>query len=156
MEPFYPGLSNTLGAFGFPDNKTEILHREKEGARALILKGCDHMGRKKQMAMTVFAGWQTLEIKRSEGANPDSEKSLIPYASVTRSKQYGYEPYVLISQVISREDWEDFPEDDLFPIRRLEYTDKEGCGGYGPVVLHMEDGGRYQIDFDRMEGSLML
>ncbi len=52
------------------------------------------------------------------------------YAKTQRQKQYGYEPYFLISQVITKESLEDFSEDEIFPILKIEYADPQGCGGY--------------------------
>ena len=68
------------------------------------------------MAMTIFDGWQELSLMRSRGTNPDSEKSLVLYASMERRKHYGgFEPYVLISQVITKESHEDFRQEELYP-----------------------------------------
>lgn len=195
----------TLGAYGFPDNGTEILEREaqylvltgtgnkcgdgekapsaagdgadekkapdaagdgvNEGkapggilrtARAVILKGHDSTGREKQLAMTIYDGWESLGIKRSEGTNPDSPRSLIAYGVTSRGRLYGNEPYILISQVITKESLEDFTEEELFPIARVEYADPEGCGGYGPVELLLRDGSRRKVCFEGIEGRMML
>ena len=63
----------TLGSYGFPDNGTQIIEKTADGAKAIILKGHDHTGREKQMAMTIYDGWDELEIVKSTGTNPDSE-----------------------------------------------------------------------------------
>ncbi len=153
---FEKPISLTLGSFGFADNGTEIIRREKDGAKAVILKGSNHMGRKQQMAMTIFAGWQELKLISSTGTNADSEKSYLVYASLRREKQYDYEPYVLMSQVLTKEDWEDFTEDELFPVREIVYTDKEKCGGYGEVRILLADGSEKRIDYSGLEGNLSL
>ncbi len=149
-------LSLTLGAYGFPDNGTCISEKAQGSARAMILKGKDAMGREKQLAMTIYDGWKDLKLLHSTGTNPDSEKSIVLYAATERQKQYGYEPYVLISQVITKESHEDFSEEELFPVKTVRYTDPENCGGYGPVILEMKDGGKKEISFEGMEGQLML
>ncbi len=46
----------TLGAFGFPDNGTEVEFKEKDGYKAVILKGNDHTGKEKQLAFTIMDG----------------------------------------------------------------------------------------------------
>ena len=158
----------TLGAYGFPDNGTETV--EKQGqyqvlagtsglwrtAHAIVLKGHDSTGREKQLAMTIYDGWERLRVKPSRGTNPDSEQSLIAYAETSRGRLYGNEPYILISQVITKESLEDFTEEELFPIIQVQYTDPEGCGGYGPVELLMRNGSRRQVCFEGIEGKLML
>ena len=106
--------------------------------------------------MTLYDGWEEIGLLYSEGTNPDSEKSIVVYGKQTSKKQYGYEPYIMISQVITKESLEDFSEDELFPIASVEYTDKEKCGGYGPVTLFMKDGSQKVIEFEGIEGNLQL
>lgn len=146
----------TLGAYGFPDNGTTVSERCCGGARAMILKGTDALGTEKQLAMTIYDGWKQLGLLHSTGTNPDSEKSLVLYAETDRQKQYGYEPYALVSQVITKESHEDFTEEELFPIKEIRYTDPEGCGGYGPIEIHLRDGNVKRIVFEGMEGRLQL
>lgn len=146
----------TLGAYGFPDNGTQIIHREKDQRKAIVLKGHDFTGRPKQLAMTIYDGWNEIDLIHSKGTNPDSEKSIIIYGKTAKKKQYGYEPYVLISQVITKESLDDFTEEELFPIKEITYTDKEGCGGYGPVKVSLWDGSERVIQFEGIEGSLQL
>lgn len=149
-------VSLTLGSYGFPDNGTEITEKTCGEAKAIILKGKDAIGREKQMAMTIYDGWKDLKVLHSTGTNPDSEKSIIIYAETDRQKQYGYEPYILISQVITKESVEDFAENELFPIESVTYTDPEKCGGYGPVTVRLKDGTERHIEFEGIEGRMML
>ncbi len=149
-------VSLTLGSYGFPDNGTEIQKKTCGKAKAILLKGRDATGREKQMAMTIYDGWKELDLIQSLGTNPDSEKSILLYARTDRQKQYGYEPYVLISQVITKESHEDFTEEELFPVESVSYTDPERCGGYGPVTIRLKDGTERQIEFEGIEGKLML
>ena len=146
----------TLGTFGFPDNGTTMETREKDGFKAVILKGKDHTGKDKQLAFTIFAGWTKIKRVDSTGTNPDSEKSIILYAETERNKQYGYDPYFLISQTITKESLDDFTEDELFPISKIEYTDPQNCGGYGPVTIHLKNGEKREIDFYGIEAKLSL
>jgi hypothetical protein len=146
----------TLGTFGFPDNGTEVTFKEKGSYKAVILKGTDHTGKEKQLAFTIFDGWSSIERIDSTGTNPDSEKSIVLYAVTDRNKQYGYEPYYLISQTLTKESLEDFSEDELFPIESIEYTDPQGCGGYGPVKICLKSGDTKTIDFYGIEAKLSL
>ena len=147
----------TLGAYGFPDNGTEILHKENGKAKAIILKGKSHTGAERQLAMTLYEGWSELGVVASSGTNPDSEKSLVVYAVTHRTKQYGaYEPYMMISQVITRESHEDFTEEELFPIASIEHGDSAGTGSYGTTRILLKDGTEREIDFEQIEAGLSL
>jgi len=149
-------VSLTLGSYGFPDNGTEVIRKECGGAKAIILKGHDSTGKEKQLAMTIYDGWDSIDFLKSSGTNPDSENSIVVYAKTTRRKQYGYAPYVLISQTITKESLEDFTEEELFPIKDVVYTDAERCGGYGPVEIALKNGEKKTIDYLGMEGNLSL
>ncbi|MCM1192196.1 MAG: DUF2264 domain-containing protein [Butyrivibrio sp.] len=147
----------TLGSYGFPDNGTEVIEETRPYGKAVILKGRDFRGCEKQMAMTIYYdGWKDLKLIRSTGTNPDSEKSIVLYAETERKKQYGYEPYILISQVLTKQSHQDFTEEELFPVEELVYTDPERRGGYGPVILRLKDGTEKHILFEGIEGKLLL
>lgn len=146
----------TLGAYGFPDNGTEIIRMKNGTAKAIILKGHDYIGHEKQLAMTVYDGWDDIDLIHSTRTNPDSEKSIIVYAQTARHKLYGYEPFILISQVITKESLEDFTENELFPIAEIIYTDREKRGGYGPTDIILKNGDKKTINFEGIEGNLQL
>lgn len=157
LKLFRRPIALTLGAYGFPDNGTEIIKKEKENAKAIILKGSDFTGKKRQLAMTIYDGWSDLDYLQSKGTNPDSEQSLIVFASTTRKKQYGgYESYILISQVITKDNHEEFTEDELFPILNIEYGDKHKVGAYGITRIYLKDGKVREIDFEGMEANMSL
>ena len=147
----------TLGAYGFPDNGIKIIKKECGNAKAIILKGKDFTGREKQLAMTIYDGWDSIDYVESTGTNPDSEKSIVVYASRDKLSQYdATESYVMISQVITKESLEDFTEDEIFPVERIEYEDSTKSGAYGDTVLVMKDGSKRTVNFEGIEGTLMV
>ena len=147
----------TLGAYGFPDNGTQIIRKECGSAKAIILKGKDFCGNEKQLAMTVYDGWDTLELVRSTGTNPDSENSIVVYAVGDKKKHYGaYEFYTMISQVITKESHEDFTEEELFPIADICYEDSAKTGAYGTVTVALKDGTVKKVNFEEIEAGLTL
>lgn len=150
-------VSLTLGAYGFPDNGTTVTRMQSGNARAIVLKGRDFTGCEKQLAMTVYDGWDEIGCVRSEGTNPDSQHSVIVYGYTERKKQYGgKEPYMLISQVITKESHEDFTEDEIFPIESIVYEDSAGSGAYGKVEITLKDKTVKGIRFEGMEADLSL
>ncbi|MCR5790931.1 MAG: DUF2264 domain-containing protein [Lachnospiraceae bacterium] len=151
----------TLGAFGFPDNEgTEIRRRETNTAKAMILKGRDHNGRPKRLAMTIFSGFRELSLRHSYGTNPDSENSLIIYGKGSLVRQYdASEPCLFISQVITLNEDRDFTEDELFPIREIQYDGRKLSAPYYPgyaskVTIYMKDGTNKTIDYRGLEGKI--
>ena len=147
----------TLGAYGFPDNGTEIIRKECGKAKAVILKGKDYCGSEKQLAMTVYDGWDELQLIHSTGTNPDSEKSIVVYAVGDKKKHYGaYEFYTMISQVITKESHEDFTEEELFPIADICYEDSAKTGAYGTVTVTLKDGTVKKVNFEEIEAGLTL
>ena len=106
--------------------------------------------------MTIYDGWDDIAYVESCGTNPDSEHSIVVYAELARNNQNHYESSILISQVITKESQDDFTMDELFPIESVTYTDPQGFGGYGPVQVKLKDGNCRKIDFEAIEGQLML
>lgn len=147
----------TLGAYGFPDNGTKVTVKNSGSAKAIILKGKNYTGCKKQLAMTVYDGWQDLKLVHSVGTNPDSENSIVVYAESSFNKQYGgHEPYVMISQVLTKESTEDFSDEELFPIQSVQYEDMTGNGVYGNTIVTLKNGTVKKINFEEMEARLLL
>ena len=148
-----------LGSFGFPDNGTAVLKREgPNGEKAIILKGKDAAGHARQLAMTVFSGWQELSVERESGTNPDSSSSLLLIASIRYQHHYdATEPHVLLSQVLTMDNADrEFSEEELFPIQRVEWEDPWHSGICGSVALHLKDGSCRRIDYRRIEAGLTL
>lgn len=147
----------TLGAYGFPDNGTKVTVKSSGSAKAIILKGKNYTGCKKQLAMTIYDGWQDLKLVHSVGTNPDSENSIVVYAESSFNKQYGgHEPYVMISQVLTKESTEDFSDEELFPIQSVQYEDMTGNGVYGNTIVTLKNGTVKKINFEEMEARLTL
>ena len=146
----------TLGSYGFPDNGTEIIQKECDGAKAIILKGTDYTGCQKQLAMTIYDGWDDISYVNSSGTNPDSHKSIVVYATTKRHKQYGgYEKYLLISQVITKESHEDFTDEEIFPIESIVYEDNAQNGMYGTTTINMKNGDVKKVNFEEIEARFM-
>ena len=133
-----------------------FLYQKKEGAQAVIMSGHGSDGQMRHMAMTVWGGWNDLSVEKSSGTNPDTKESFIIFAHAHREKIFAYEPYILISQVITREGEEGFSDDEVFSIAEIRYTDKDCCGGYGPVRLKLKTGETREVDFSCIEGKLYL
>ncbi len=157
----------TLGAYGFPENekklpdgtvlKTGIELIEGDMAKAVVLTGWNSQGKEKQLAMTIYDGWDEIKLAHSEGTNPDSRYSILVYALTQKKKQYGSEEfYTMISQVITKESHVPFTEEELFPVKEIVYEDRQKTGAYGTITVTMKNGMVRKINFDGMEAELRL
>lgn len=144
----------TLGAYGLPvQGQVEIKERQcpLTGARAVI--AASKWG---QVAMAVYAGFDELKWERRHGMSAVEEESVLIYGVSRKSRYYEYSPYLMISAVLTKPDASEWTEEELFPVERITMTDREGCGGYGPVRIHMKDGTEYQVSYEGMEGKLQI
>ncbi|MCR4903563.1 MAG: DUF2264 domain-containing protein [Butyrivibrio sp.] len=148
----------TLGSFGFPDNGTTVIEKQDEkGNKAIILKGKDSQGKDKQMAMTIYYGWKDIDIVKSSGTNPDSENSIVIYGITSFEHQYdASEPYLMISQIITKDSLEDFSDDEIFSIAEIHNSDSAGTGSFGDTIITLKNGRKYTVNFEDMEGNLSL
>ena len=73
-----------------------------------------------------------------------------------RERYYTYLPYVMVTAVLTRKDGEEFTDEELFPVKAIRFTDTEQCGGYGPVIVELKDGRRVTVDYEGIEGCLMI
>ena len=153
---FHKPVDIYLGSYGFPCPDAKWRIEEKGDAKAVVLSGHGSDGKPRHMAMTIFGGWDELKVEKSTGTNPDTSESFIIFAHASRERLFAYEPYVLISQVITKEGDEGFTDDEIFSIEKIDYTDKERCGGYGPVTISLKNGKIYTVDFNGMDGNLMV
>ena len=153
---FHKPVDIYLGSYGFPCPDAKWRIEEKGDAKAVVLSGHGSDGKPRHMAMTIFGGWDELKVEKSTGTNPDTSESFIIFAHASRERLFAYEPYVLISQVITKEGDVDFTDDEIFSIEKIDYTDKERCGGYGPVTISLKNGKIYTVDFNGMDGNLMV
>ncbi|KAF1303125.1 DUF2264 domain-containing protein [Enterococcus sp. JM9B] len=139
----------TLGSFGFPDNGTKLSEISEGDAKAIILKGYDHNGNEKQMVMTIYKGWDNLAVYRSKGTNPDSLQSIIIFAKVNQKT-----PMLLISQILTKKNHEDFAVEEIFPIEEVDYD--EASDAAFQITIKMKNGENKKIDYSSIEGNLQI
>ena len=140
-----------LGSFGFPCGDPHVGTAEKGAARAMILSAVDPAGRPRQMAMTVFDGWDALDAEYLEGTNPESRKSVLLTARFRPDGPCTARRRFFLSQVISKDSEEPFTEDELFPVRDIRY-DPDGSG----CTLLLADGRQIPVSFEGINGRLSL
>ena len=73
-----------------------------------------------------------------------------------RDTVHEYGPYVAVSAILTKEDDSPWTDEELFPIESISYGDRDGYGAYGPVTLAMKDGRTMVVDYNGLEGHLML
>ena len=153
---FHKPVDIYLGSYGFPCPDASYSIHKRGDSQAVVMTGHGSDGETRHMAMTIFSGWGELSVEKSHGTDPDTEESFIISAHAARERIFAYEPYILISQVLTREGEEGFSEDEIFSISSIDFSDREGCGGYGPVTIHLNTGECRTIDFSGIEGRLLM
>lgn len=144
----------TLGSYGMADRGDVAVEErvcEDCGAKAVIMKSAEG-----QIAFVTYAGWDDIKELTRHGKNPVYETSRVLYGTSRREKYYEYRPYVMISAILTKKDNSEWTAEELFPIESISYTDKEGCGGFGPVIFKMKDGRTVTVDYEGMEGRLTI
>ena len=121
------------------------------GAKAVILKSAAG-----QVAMVSYTGFEKMTVTERAGVNPVSEESRMIVLESRRERYYSYLPYVMITAVLTRKDGEPFTDEELFPVKEIQFTDREQCGGYGPVIIKLKDGRTVTVDYEGIEGRLMI
>ena len=153
---FHKPVDVYLGSYGFPCPDAGYRIEKRPDAQAVIMSGHGSDGKVRHMAMTIWGGWNDLSIEKSHGTSADTEESFIIFAHASREKVFSYDPYILISQVITKEGDEGFSDDEVFSIAGISYTDAQQCGGFGPVSIRMKNGREYEVDFAGIEGKLSI
>ncbi len=144
----------TFGSYGIPDyGDVEIEEKicSMTGAKAFILKS-----QRGQVAFVSYAGFDDLCVKERQGVNPITKKSKLVYGISQRDNYYEYLPYIIISVTLTKKDTSRWSEEELFPVHSISYMDSQKCGGYGPVKLKMKDGRTMVVDYEGIEGRLMI
>ena len=127
----------TLGSYGMPDVNTMVERLERDGATALVVRGQAPDGSPRSMAMTIWGGWDAIDVVRSKHVSPESEETVTLVARLDRGPNEAGRIGPLLSQVITREDGKGFEEDELFPITSARPLH---AGSFAPLTIKLADG----------------
>lgn len=145
----------TMGAYGMPAHAKgqpmEPVCREENNAQAMILNNG-----KRQLALVIYHGFERLEVKRRSGVSAFGGESMLIYGVCRRERYYECGPGVLVSAVLTKEGDAPWSDEELFPIRELRFGADGSLGGYGTVILEMKDGRTVTVDYEGLEGRLMI
>lgn len=61
-----------------------------------------------------------------------------------------------MSQVLTKENHEDFCEEEIFPVETLEYEDEKQVGSYGTLIVTLKNGIKREINFEGIESGLIM
>lgn len=148
--------SLALGTYALPIDDHEEISVEERIERNGVAKAEIITSKYGKIAMVTYNGFDDIYLKERIGVNPIAERSCFFYANAEREKLYEYKDYCLISCIMTKSDEEDFQTDELFPIHKISFSDKENCGGYGDIQIIMKNGEKKMVCFDGMEGKVQL
>lgn len=145
----------TFGSYGMPlDREVTVQERKEIGGangKAIILRTS-----RGQIALVTYKGFDNMATKRRKDVSPVSDESMLIYAETTRKVHYAYKDYVLISAILTKNNEEEWTDEELFPVAKMTFTDKEQCGGYGPIEIRLKNGESYTVDYEGLEGHLRV
>ena len=140
-----------LGHFGLPhiNNVKPKIKKFEINDKPIIMASINN----RQLALAAYNGWDTLNAIEHYEKNPESDKSTVIYVKRVREKDYtGME--LLITVMLHRTDNNEWNEDELLPIKKIEYISWTATGQPCGVKLDLKDGRTFNVDFGTIEGNL--
>ncbi len=139
----------TLGHFGLPhlDGRAAELHRFDEGDRRIVTARIP--GRR--LALVAYAGWDEVDSLRHAGRNAEAEESTVLYVRKRRTEKNPAMELMIVA-LLHRRDDDEWTEEELSPIRKLEIMDlTPSLSALGARIV-LADGRVCEIDFKDIDG----
>lgn len=142
-----------LGHYGLAHNEASCHIETFTLENAQVITACSS---DKGLAMVSYRGGDSLEYVSHKDLNPESQNSTLLYLKQQRSRYYEYKDYYVITALLHKEKNSPFTKEELSPVKKIQFSDPQQQGGYGPVTLLLTDGREITVDFEGMEGKLLL
>lgn len=109
----------------------------------------------RRVALVAVHGWQTVDVARHTGLNPEARESTVIFAGRTRTKDYtGME--VMITVLTHRADDGDWTDDERMPIAEWSLVPWTVTGQPCGVRLVLKDGRSFTIDHGHGDGRRII
>lgn len=142
-----------LGHYGISHKENDCLIEQHSFENSSVITA---VSSEKALAMVSYTGADCLEFTTHENLNPESRHSTLLYLKQQRSEYYTYQEYYVITALLHKNEGISFSNDELSPIKEISFSDFENMGGYGPVTIVLKDDSKFVVDFEGLEGQLMV
>lgn len=128
---------------GFPKMTTKKI----DGKQSTIVNNSS-----KQLAVTNYMGWQTIDTLQRIGFHPETLNSTLLYLGY-QDTTYEHGPVeILISVLLHKNDTSDWKDDELQPILTVEPLKKNYPIHLGGMVLTLKNKKKFVVDFKNIDG----
>lgn len=142
-----------LGHFGLPitePSQVPVIERYRRGTTQAVAVYSGSFG----LALTMYCGWDELEVETRSGQNPVSAQSII--CSVRRKREAAMPGMEwLVTAMLHRTDGRRWNEQELFPIDESRMDFEDGSLTMKPLNLFLRDGSEFYIDLDVLDAHLL-
>ncbi len=140
----------TIGHFGMPHmrgEKAEVRFFEDETKKVMT---ASIAGRK--LAMIAYSGWDKLDSLVHSGRNAEADESTVLYAYKKRTDQ-NPAMELMITVFLHKMDDSEWTEDELSPILSIEVEDIMATHSALGAEIILNDGKKYVVDFENIDGN---
>lgn len=140
----------TLGHFGLPhiDGKPAVVKQFKLDGKLIMTAAIP--GR--QLALIVYQGWDCLKSMVHRGRNAEADESTVIYAYRERT-QKNPPMELMITAMLHKTDDSEWTTAELSPVKNIEIIPILPSGSVMGATVELNDGKKYLIDFDQIDGK---
>jgi hypothetical protein len=106
----------------------------------------------RQLAMTLYSGWDRLGVKKETGLNPEAKNSSIIYAEMKDEKSLG-PVRILISILLHKTDNSPWTDSELQPIASVRPLHPNLPDALAGLLIKLKDGTQHRVDFQDIDGT---
>ena len=138
-----------IGHFSLPhlNGEPAITRRQVKGKSSIQMA---IPGR--QLAMTLYSGWDGMGIMKSTGANPEAKDSSVIYAEMIDEKRFG-PVRILVSILLHKTDNSPWADNELQPIASIASLRPNLPEAIAGHLIKLKDGTEHRVDFRDMDGT---
>jgi len=134
-----------LGHFGLPrlaEEEPKVQRYTRGGASALVVSG--HYG---SLAVVIYAGWAGLDTVTRNELNAVEPRSTLVYAH-RQDQGASPPPELVVTAMLHRTDGQDWSEDELFFVDRIETKAHGLDGAVSPATIRLVSGDSFEVNHD--------
>ena len=138
-----------IGHFSLPHIAGEpaITKREIDGKASIQIKIPN-----RQLAMTLYSGWDRLGIKKITGLNPEAKNASIIHAEMKDKNNFG-PVRILISILLHKADDSRWTELELQPIASITPLSLDIPEALAGLLIKLKNGTEHRVEFKAMDGT---